>query len=132
MSSVGAYSPKRDAEAVGEDWPVTGVSSSAYSRHKAAAEKLLDSFERTSNGTAVGRVRPGIIGQRSAGSALLRYAMPVLLPAGAIGAVPVLPMPGGLTIPMVHADDLADAVVRILQQRAVGTSWRIPYRPASP
>lgn len=120
MSSVGAYSPKRDAEPVGEDWPVKGVPSSSYSRHKAAAERLLDSFEETSSGTAVARLRPGIIGQRSAGSSLLRYALPVLLPAGAIGAIPLLPMPAGLTIPMVHADDVADAVVRVLQQRAVG------------
>jgi len=120
MSSVGAYSPKRDSEAVGEDWPVEGVPSSSYSRHKAAAERLLDSFEQSSRGTAVTRLRPGIIGQGSAGSALLRNALPVLLPARAIAAVPVLPMPAGLTIPMVHADDVAEAVVRILQQRAVG------------
>jgi len=104
MSSVGAYSPKRDSEAVGEDWPVDGVPSSAYSRHKAAAEGLLDSFEHSSQGTAVARLRPGIIGQRSAGSASLRYVLPVLLPARAIAAVPVLPMPAELTIPMVHAD----------------------------
>jgi nucleoside-diphosphate-sugar epimerase len=120
MSSVGAYSPKRDADAVTEDWPVGGVPSSTYSRHKAAAERLLDSFEESSRSTAVARLRPGIIGQRSAGSALLRYALPVLLPARTIGALPVLPMPGGLTVAMVHADDVADAVVRVLQQRAVG------------
>ncbi|MGW1346717.1 NAD-dependent epimerase/dehydratase family protein [Kribbella sp. NPDC002412] len=120
MSSVGAYSPKRDTSPVDEDYPVGGVASSSYSRHKAAAERLLDTFVQSSHGTAVARMRPGIIGQRSAGSALLRYALPVLLPARAIGAVPVLPMPAGLTVAMVHADDVADAVVRVLQQRAVG------------
>jgi nucleoside-diphosphate-sugar epimerase len=120
MSSVGAYSPKRDTEPVDESWPVKGVPTSSYSRHKADAERLLDSFEKTSAGTAVARVRPGIIGQRSAGSALLRYALPILLPAKTIAAVPVLPMPAGLTIPMVHADDVADAIVRILQQQATG------------
>jgi nucleoside-diphosphate-sugar epimerase len=126
---VGAYSPKRDADPVGEDWPVEGVPSSSYSRHKAAAEKLLDSFEQSSNGTAVARLRPGIIGQRSAGSALLRYGLPVLLPARTIGAIPVLPMPAGLTIPMVHADDVADAVVRVLQQQAVGPFNLAAARP---
>jgi nucleoside-diphosphate-sugar epimerase len=120
MSSVGAYSPKRDADPVDEDWPVKGVPSSAYSRHKAAAEILLDFFEQSSDGTAVARLRPGIIGQRSAGSALLRYAFPAPVPARAVGAVPVLPMPADLTIPMVHADDVADAVVRVLRRRAVG------------
>ena len=120
MSSVGAYSPKRDDDPVDESWPVDGVPSSSYSRHKAAAERLLDTFERASDGTAVARLRPGIIGQRSAGSALLRYGLPALLPARTISAIPVLPMPAGLTIPMVHADDVADAIVRVLQQRAVG------------
>ncbi|MFC6160173.1 NAD-dependent epimerase/dehydratase family protein [Kribbella jiaozuonensis] len=120
MSSVGAYSPKRDMSPVDERWPVNGVPSSSYSRHKVAAERLLDSFEQTVDGTAVARLRPGIIGQRSAGSALLRYALPALLPAKAVNAVPVLPMPAGLSIAMVHADDVADAIVRVLQQRAVG------------
>jgi len=120
MSSVGAYSPKRDAAPVDEEWPVNGVPSSSYSRHKAAAERLLNSFEQIAEGTAVARLRPGIIGQLSAGSALLRYALPPVLPAKAIKAIPVLPMPAGLTIPMVHADDVADAIVRVLQQRAVG------------
>lgn len=120
MSSVGAYSPKRGAGAVDEKWPVDGVPSSSYSRHKAAAERLLDTFEHSANSTAVARLRPGIIGQRSAGSALLRYGLPALLPAKTIRALPVLPMPAGLTIPMVHADDVAEAIARILQRRAVG------------
>jgi UDP-glucose 4-epimerase len=120
LSSVGAYSPKRDATPVNERWPVGGVSTSSYSRHKAAAERLLDSFEKTAAGTAVARLRPGIIGQRSAGSALLRYALPALMPARAVGVMPVLPLPAGMTVPMVHADDVADAIVRVLQQTAVG------------
>jgi nucleoside-diphosphate-sugar epimerase len=116
MSSVGAYSPKRDDRAVDESWPVDGVPTSSYSRHKAAAERMLDAYD----GTPVTRLRPGIVGQRSIGSELLRYGVPILLPARTVAAVPVLPMPAGLTIPMVHTDDLADAVVRALEQRAVG------------
>ena len=42
MSSVGAYSPKRDDEPVDESWPTGGVRTSMYSRHKSAAERLLD------------------------------------------------------------------------------------------
>jgi UDP-glucose 4-epimerase len=120
MSSVGAYAPKRDAGPVDEQWPVEALPSSSYSRHKVAAERLLDSFERSTNGTVVTRLRPGIIGQRCAGSALLRYALPALLPAKTIDVVPVLPMPAGLTVPIVHADDVADAIVRVLQQRVAG------------
>jgi UDP-glucose 4-epimerase len=120
MSSVGAYSPKHDDTPVDESWPTGGVPSSPYSRHKSAAERLLDAHERTRPGTIVSRLRPGIIGQRSAGSGLLRYALPAVLPAAVVGLVPVLPLDRRLTIPMVHADDVADAIARVLESRAPG------------
>ncbi|GAA1608849.1 NAD-dependent epimerase/dehydratase family protein [Kribbella sancticallisti] len=120
MSSVGAYSPKRDNSPVDESWPTFGVLTSPYSQHKAAAERLLDTFEQAEPQTVVSRVRPGIIGQRSAGSALLRYGVPVLIPAAAIGLVPVVPLDRGLTFPMVHADDVADAIERIVLRKAPG------------
>jgi UDP-glucose 4-epimerase len=118
MSSVGAYAPRRDAHPVDEKWPVEAVPSSSYSRHKVAAEKLLDAFEQSNEVPLVTRLRPGIIGQASAGSALLRYGLPIFVPAKVLDAIPVLPLPAGLTIPMVHADDVADATVRVLQSRS--------------
>jgi nucleoside-diphosphate-sugar epimerase len=120
MSSVGAYSPKRDDEPVDESWPTGGVPSSPYSRHKATAERLLDSHEQAHPHRLVTRLRPGIVGQRSAGSALLRYAVPALVPARVIGHVPVLPLDRRLTIPMVHSDDVADAVERVVEGRVPG------------
>ncbi|CAA9374083.1 MAG: NAD-dependent epimerase/dehydratase [uncultured Nocardioides sp.] len=122
MSSVGAYSPKQDDTPVEETWPTHGVPSSMYSRHKAAAERLLDRLERDAGADApvVTRLRPGIVGQRNAGSALLRYGVPALLPSSVLRHVPVLPLDRGLTIPMVHADDVADAIVRVLESRAPG------------
>ena len=39
-SSVGAYAPGPKDERVGEDWPVTGVPGSSYSRDKADVEAL--------------------------------------------------------------------------------------------
>ena len=119
MSSVGAYSPKHDDSPVDESWPTDGVPTSPYSRHKAAAERLLDEHE-ASYDTVVTRIRPGIVGQRSAGSALLRYGVPGLVPARALDLVPVLPMDRRLVIPMVHADDVADAVERVLAHKAAG------------
>ncbi|HYH72375.1 MAG TPA: NAD-dependent epimerase/dehydratase family protein, partial [Nocardioides sp.] len=109
MSSVGAYSPKRDDAPVDETWPTGGVPTSMYSRHKAAAERLLDELEADAPDVTVTRMRPGIIGQRSAGSALLRYGLPALVPAAVLRHVPVLPIDSRLVIPMVHADDVADA-----------------------
>jgi UDP-glucose 4-epimerase len=41
-SSVGAYAPGPKDRAVDESWPTTGIPTSFYSRHKAAAERLLD------------------------------------------------------------------------------------------
>ncbi|QNN54863.1 NAD-dependent epimerase/dehydratase family protein [Nocardioides mesophilus] len=120
MSSVGAYSPKADDEPVDESWPTEGVPSSPYSRHKATAERLLDDFERSSPATVVTRMRPGIVGQGSAGSALLRYGVPAIVPARAIGLLPVLPLDRGLRVPMVHADDVAQFVDLALDARAHG------------
>ena len=120
MSSVGAYSPKRDDEPVDETWPTDGVPSSPYSRHKSAAERLLDEHEHRRPDTVVTRMRPGIVGQESAGSALLRYGVPAVVPARAVGLVPVVPLDRRLAIPMVHADDVADAIVRALEARAPG------------
>jgi UDP-glucose 4-epimerase len=122
MSSVGAYSPKRDDGRVDETWPTDGVPTSPYSRHKAAAERLLDAHEAGDDrhDTILTRIRPGIVGQRSAGSALLRYGVPGLVPARALGLAPVLPMDRRLVIPMVHADDVADAIARVLDRRAGG------------
>ena len=45
QSSIGAYSPRLDDRPVAEDWPTGGIQASPYSRHKAAAERLLDDFE---------------------------------------------------------------------------------------
>lgn len=123
MSSVGAYSPASDGRPVDESWPTEGVPSSPYSRHKAAAERILDDLERA-GGPLVTRLRPGIVGQRSAGSALSRYGVPGYLPTPlldlALRHLPVLPLDRTLAIPMVHSDDVADAVARVVEQQATG------------
>lgn len=120
MSSVGAYSPKRDDAPVDETWPTGGVPTSMYSRHKAAAESLLDELAVDAPDVVVTRMRPGIVGQHSAGSALLRYGLPAVVPAALLRHVPLVPVDAGLVIPMVHADDVADAIARVLEARAPG------------
>ncbi|GAA0584380.1 NAD-dependent epimerase/dehydratase family protein [Kribbella sandramycini] len=118
LSSIGAYAAKRSEQPVGEDWPTDGIATSSYSRHKAAAERLLDAFEGGS--TVVTRIRPGIVGQRSAGSAFLRYALPAVVPAKALDLVRVLPLDRALAVPVVHADDVADAITRAIERRIGG------------
>ncbi|HSU03106.1 MAG TPA: NAD-dependent epimerase/dehydratase family protein [Nocardioides sp.] len=129
MSSVGAYSPKEDDRPVDESWPTRGVRSSMYSRHKAAAERLLDDLEADGPDPVVTRMRPGIVGQGSAGSALLRYGLPGLVPRSLLSHVPVLPLDRRLAIPMVHADDLAEATVLALESRAPG-AFNVAAAPA--
>jgi UDP-glucose 4-epimerase len=128
MSSVGAYSPKRNNLPVDETYPTHGIPSSPYSQHKAQAERLLDAFAQEHPDVTLTRMRPGIIGQRSAGSALLRYALPALLPARLLRHVPVLPIDEALRIPMVHADDVADAFSRALDT-GVGGAFNLSSGP---
>jgi nucleoside-diphosphate-sugar epimerase len=125
MSSVGAYSAKRDNRPVDETYPTDGIRSSVYSRHKVAAERLLDAHEtrRSHAGDPIPRItrlRPGIVGQRDAGSALLRYGVPGFVPGRAVDLLPLLPLDRRMAIPMVHADDVADAVVRVITRAAFG------------
>jgi len=120
MSSVGVYSPRSGPEAVAESYPRDGVPTSPYSRHKAAAERLLDDAEARGAATTVTRLRPGIIAHRAAGSALLRYALPGLVPAAAVRLVPLLPLDRSLEVPVVHVEDVAEAAVLALDAVAPG------------
>jgi UDP-glucose 4-epimerase len=120
LSSVGAYSPRSGSAPVDERYPTEGVPSSPYSRHKVAAERLLDSVSADHPALVVTRLRPGIIGQRAAGSALLRYGVPGLLPPWVLRLVPLLPLDRRLEIPVVHASDVARAIARVLELRPDG------------
>lgn len=114
-SSVGAYSPGPKRPPVEESHPTTGVPSSTYSVHKARAERMLDQAEVVHPQLRVARVRPGVVLQRGAASAIARYFLGGLLPVSLVrpGLVPVVPRVPGLAVQAVHADDLADAYARI-------------------
>lgn len=120
MSSVGTYAAGRYARRVDESWCTSGIPSSAYSRDKSAAEGLLDDYERDHGDIGIARVRPGFIVQRAAASGLMRYALPGWVPMLAIPLLPVLPLDRRLCIPLVHADDVAAAIVQAIERRATG------------
>jgi UDP-glucose 4-epimerase len=120
MSSVGAYSGGSYGRPVSESYPTDGIPTSPYSRHKAVAERLLDEFRKDSPTTIVTAVRPGLVMQREAASSLLRYALPALLPARAVGWLPVLPLDRRFLVPVIAADDVAAALEKIVRQRAGG------------
>ena len=111
---------KVDDEPIDESYPTGGIPSSPYGRHKAAAERLLEAHEAHHEVPRVTRLRPGIIGQRAAAGALLRYGLPGFVPARAIRLIPVLPLDRRIAMPMVHADDVAAAIERVLTVSAYG------------
>jgi UDP-glucose 4-epimerase len=110
-SSVGAYSPGPKDRFVDESWPVEGVESSFYSRHKSAVEKLLDRFEQEQPGTRVVRMRPGLIFKRGAASGIRRLFAGPFLPSPLLHprllrVIPDLPR---LRFQAVHSLDVGDA-----------------------
>jgi UDP-glucose 4-epimerase len=121
MSSVGTYAAGRYGQRVDESWSTAGIASSPYSRAKSAVEALLDDYERRDGGdTVITRMRPGFVLQRDAASGLRRYTLPAYVDPAWLRLLPILPMDRSLTIPVIHADDVADAIVRAVERRAAG------------
>ena len=123
-SSIGAYSAApADDRPVDESWPTEGIPSSFYSRHKAAAERALDELEAAHPQLRVVRLRPALIFKREAASGIRRLFAGPLLPSPLVrpGLLPVLPLPRGLRVQSVHADDVAEAYrLAAIDERARG------------
>ena len=85
--------------------------SSFYSRHKAAAERVLDAVEAANPELRVVRLRPGLIFKREAGPEIRRLFAGPLLPAALLkpGRLPLLPLPDRLVLQCVHGDDVGEA-----------------------
>jgi UDP-glucose 4-epimerase len=121
QSSLGAYSPApHDDRPVPETWARRGITTSPYSRHKVAAEGILDDTLVRHPDLIIARTRPVLIGQRLSGSGLLRYAVPALVPSAALRRVPLLPVDGRLRLQFVHAEDVATAIRLIVEQHRGG------------
>ncbi|AFM15175.1 nucleoside-diphosphate-sugar epimerase [Mycolicibacterium chubuense NBB4] len=125
-SSLGVYAPSRSATPVSETWPASGQSSSTYSRHKVVVETLLDQFEIDQPDILVARFRPTVVVQRDAAFEIRSLYLGPFIPRAAVKLLqrrllPILPLPKGLALQFVHADDVGDAVVRLMQQRAQGS-----------
>jgi nucleoside-diphosphate-sugar epimerase len=110
-SSIGVYSPGPKDRAVDESWPRDGIETSFYSRHKAAAEHILDDVEGAHPQLRVVRLRPALIFKREAGSEIRRLFAGPFLPSPLVHPrlIPVLPVPKRLVLQAVHADDVGEA-----------------------
>jgi UDP-glucose 4-epimerase len=125
MSSLGAYAPAAVGQTVSEDWPTTGIPSSQYSRDKSDAERVVREVAGRFPELTLTVVRPTLVLQPDAASEIGRYflgplpfAAARLLP-GSVARLLPLPLPQ-VSVGFVHADDVADALVRILERRAGG------------
>src|SRR4051794_27671313 len=133
MSSLGAYAPGASATQVTEDWPTTGIPTSQYSRDKAEAERAVrDVLGRHPEITAT-VVRPTLVLQPEASSEIGRYFLgPLVYGAARLLPGPVahllpLPLPR-LAVGFVHADDVADAIARMLD-RGEGGPFNLSAEP---
>jgi nucleoside-diphosphate-sugar epimerase len=113
-SSVGAYSPGPKDRRVDESWPVRGIASSFYARHKATVEAMLDRHERMAPSMRVVRMRPGLIFRRAQASEARRFFLGPLVPSSMLapGRLRALPSVPGLRFQAVHTNDVVQAYVR--------------------
>lgn len=129
-SSIGAYGPGSKEERVTEDHPHDGIPTSAYSRHKAIVEHDLDALEEAHPDVRFVRLRPGLIFQRAAATGIRRLFAGPLLPGALVrpSLLPALPLPPGLVLQAVHADDVARAF-RAALLRDVRGAFNIAAEP---
>src|SRR4051812_25510269 len=124
MSSIGAYAPGAVGRQVTEDWPTTGIPSAQYSRDKSDAERVVREVAGR-HGLTLTVARPTLVLQPEAGSEIGRYFLgPLVYGAarmlpGAVARLLPLPLPP-VAVAFVHADDVADALERMLDRRAPG------------
>lgn len=111
-SSVGVYSPAPDHQRRDESWDRNGIGSSHYSVDKAAQERVLDELEADHPDLRIARLRPALIFQSDAASEIQRYFLTQVMPSTVLGRLPALPLPPGIQVQAVHADDVARAYVQ--------------------
>jgi nucleoside-diphosphate-sugar epimerase len=114
-SSVGAYSPGPKDRRVDESWPTEGIDTSFYSRHKAAVERILDSFEAVHPEVLADAYRLALV-RPDARGAFNIAADPILDPKGLAETL------GARRLP-VHAG---------LARTAAGVSYKLRLQPTEP
>jgi UDP-glucose 4-epimerase len=121
-SSVGTYAPGPKDRAVDERWPATGIGTSAYSRHKAIVEALLDDIERDHPDLRVVRMRTSLVFKREAASEIGRLFLGPLVPRRLLapGRIPLFPRSRDLVFQATHASDIADAYWRAVTRDVRG------------
>jgi nucleoside-diphosphate-sugar epimerase len=112
-SSIGVYSPG-PKEPVDESWPRDGVPGAWYSQHKAETERQLDALEERRPGLRVVRLRYAYAMKRGSASGQRRLFLGPFVPMWMLRPrlFPAVPDVPGLTLQLVHSDDVGDAYRR--------------------
>lgn len=110
-SSVAAYSAADPSRQVDEDWPTDGWGAAAYPREKAYVERWLDGFEQRHPDIRVVRMRPAFIFKRASATSQRRLFGGPFVPGRLARPqlLPVVPRIAGLSVQVVHTDDVATA-----------------------
>ena len=125
-SSIAAYSPRRHDWTVDESYPTGGIPSCGYSQDKRVLEGIIADLRRGGGlrgdhgRTKVASIRPALVGQRRAGSQMVRMGLPLLTPAAVLRRLPLFFVDQQLGLQAVHADDVAQAIDRMLVQQVEG------------
>jgi UDP-glucose 4-epimerase len=130
LSSVAAYSPEPTHRLrVPEHWPRAGIRGSPYSADKVTVERMLDRAALRFPSLRVARLRPPAILQPAAAGELARFTGRMApLMRHRWSRPPVLPLPGWLTIQVVHTADVAELIWRALQVGAAG-AFNVAAKP---
>lgn len=102
--TLGALSPR-----VRENHPTLGISTSTCSRHKAEADRMLGASEAGHPERRGVRLRPGVVLQAEAASALARCFLGLFVPQTLVrpSLVPLVPAVDRLALQVVHAQDMS-------------------------
>ncbi|WP_329790106.1 NAD-dependent epimerase/dehydratase family protein [Lentzea sp. DG1S-22] len=113
-SSVAAYGPAQRWSRVDESWRLTGIAGNTYSAHKVRLEEMISRYPLPCS-----VIRPCGIGQASAARQIRRWLLSPLLPPRLLPYLPI-PLWNDLRLQLVHADDVARAIVEIVRRKALG------------
>lgn len=133
-SSVGVYSRGPKDREVDEGWPTEGTSSSFYSRHKVAVERVLDRFEVANPVTRVVRLRPALIFKDEAATEIRRLFVGPFLPNFLLRRRLLLALPrvDRLRFQAVHSEDVGQAYLRAVLADVDGAFNIAAEPPLSP
>ncbi|MDQ3987382.1 MAG: NAD-dependent epimerase/dehydratase family protein [Actinomycetota bacterium] len=129
-SSVGAYSPGPKDRLVDESWPVEGIETAFYSRHKAEVERILSEFEERHRDIRVVRLRPALIFKGEAATGVRRLFAGPLLPGKMLRRpfIPAVPDDERLIFQAVHCYDVAEAY-RLAVTKQVSGAFNVAADP---